>query len=151
MVFIDKSRKDLKTQQLIERDIIGFYHELIAIESIELTRGCENALRVFLCHSALPFCKDADSFKTPCNDYCTLLDDTNYCPQLREEIEDYMHSTTSPVLRPECGIQPGEGNVSSLECLPPPSRVELKSDVPTSGEPSPHYTTASRPLFLVMT
>lgn len=51
-VYIDKVKMN-GGQAEIEQRMVGLFHQA---SHLSLTPGCRNALKQFICHSALPFC-----------------------------------------------------------------------------------------------
>ena len=51
LVYIDKTKAS-EGQVEVERRMLGLFHW----QQLGLSPGCSNALRQFICHSALPFC-----------------------------------------------------------------------------------------------
>ena len=116
-----------------------------AQENIELSPGCDHALRLLLCYGALPFCNEEndENSKKLCSDFCRLLDDTSLCPGLRGKIASFMADKNSPLVEPECGVSPkaatdemllGGDRDREAECQPIPSRLQATPDVQATGE-----------------
>ncbi len=122
-------------QHEIDRYIIGFNQQVSDIfekqQKHELTPGCKNALILFLCHTAFPFCSKTGMRQIPCSDYCELLDDTHTCPGLQELISQTNTYSLSPLVELKCEMQEeGPKDV----CLPPPGRVTAPPGVAETGE-----------------
>ena len=112
-----------------------------AQESVEVSPGCDHALRLLLCYGALPFCNEAsdENSRKLCSDFCQLLNDTDLCPGLREEISSFMKDSNSPLVEPECGVSPnveivGSSRDSEVKCQPIAGRLQATPDMQATGE-----------------